>query len=82
MSELSKHLRYFTCLALIFYTANVENFANSVTQHNASEELKSLQSMMDSNEYDKVLTRSKTILHNTGQKNDHNLKASNYACIA
>ncbi len=37
MSELSKHLRYFTCLALIFYAANVENFANSVTQHNASE---------------------------------------------
>ena len=82
MSELSKHLRYFTCLALIFYAANVENFANSVTQHNASEELKSLQSMMDSDEYDKVLTRSQSILLNAGQKNDLYLIASYYAGIA
>ena len=82
MSELSKHLRYFTCLALIFYASNVENFANSVTQHNAFEELKSLQSMMDSDEYDKVLTRSQSILLNAGQKNDLYLIASYYAGIA
>ena len=82
MRELSKHLRYFTCLTLIFYTANVENLANSVTQHNASEELKSLQSMMDSDEYDKVLTRSQSILLNAGQKNDLYLIASYYAGIA
>ena len=69
MRELSKHLRFFTCLTLIFYAANVESLANSVTQHNASEELKSLQSLMDSDEYDKALTRSQSILLNAGQNN-------------
>ena len=58
MRELSKHLEYFTCLILIFSAANAKCLSKSKTQQN------------DSDEFDKVLTRSQSILLNVGQKNE------------
>ena len=82
MRELSKHLEYFACLILIFYAANAKCLSKSKTQQNDSDELKILQKMMDSDEFDKVLTRSQSILLNVGQKNELYSIASYYAGIA
>ena len=82
MSSFSKYLGVFTCFIIIFYVADAKCLAKSETQLNDSEELKTLQNMMDSKEYDKVLSRSQSILLNVGKKNELFSIASYYAGIA
>jgi len=82
MRSFSRYLGHFACLIIIFYAANANCFANAVTQQNDPEELITLQKMMDSKEYDKVLSRSQAILLNVGQKNELYCIASYYAGIA
>ena len=82
MRSFSRYLRHFTCFIIIFYAANANCFANAVTQQNDPEELITLQKMMDSKEYDKVLSRSQAILLNVDQKNELYSIASYYAGIA